>query len=556
MKHTLGIRKAMAALSLALLFAYSMVIPAFAAPPFELDGNATSNDFPGDDWDVVNATPPGGTPLARTGLIIDRPEPLAAQFSGGGSKDEQDIPNWKHRSGSPPSKDDLTNAYAAAYRNSDDGHLVLVFGMDRFDTSGDAQLGFWFLQDNVQPITSGNLSGTFDGVHIDGDILVLVNFSGGGDVPTMQGFQWQGNGLVSLGAGTDVLCANGWIPPGQNHCGITNSVGVPAPWAYENKDVGVTTQFPPAAFFEGAIDLTALGIAGCFSQFIAESRSSTSITATLKDFALPPGFNLCSIEATKSCTNPRLNAANDRIIYDISGAVNNTGFGQIFNIALSDNPTADGVFQRVDCANPNTVLGTFPFAGPVAAGGQVCYKNTITVLLTQNGLSDTITVTANTESDGTGFALTDTATATCPNLPVSPSIRVIKECESLVEVIGAQVVAKVRVFGNVCNIGDPGDGKLTDVAVEDLNETTSPDPLVTGATLVEPADKMNPEATPGACVNYEGTYIPSVANDADGNPTTNPNLVRFKDTVRATGKDVLGAPVTPHTDMADCPLCQ
>lgn len=36
--------------------------PVFAAPPFELDGNATSNDFPGDDWDVVNATPPLAVP--------------------------------------------------------------------------------------------------------------------------------------------------------------------------------------------------------------------------------------------------------------------------------------------------------------------------------------------------------------------------------------------------------------------------------------------------------------------------------------------------------------
>ena len=84
---TPGKRKAIAALSLALVFALGMSMPAFAAAPFELDGNATSSDFPGDDWDVVNDT--GGTSIVSTGLIVDfSPEPPFAQFTGGGSNDE------------------------------------------------------------------------------------------------------------------------------------------------------------------------------------------------------------------------------------------------------------------------------------------------------------------------------------------------------------------------------------------------------------------------------------------------------------------------------------
>ena len=86
--RTPGKRKAIAALSLALVFALGMSMPAFAAPPFELDGNATSNNFPGDDWDVVNQTPPGGNPIARTGLIVDLPEPETGfnQFQSGGRR--------------------------------------------------------------------------------------------------------------------------------------------------------------------------------------------------------------------------------------------------------------------------------------------------------------------------------------------------------------------------------------------------------------------------------------------------------------------------------------
>jgi hypothetical protein len=46
------------------------------------------------------------------------------------------------------------------------------------------------------------------------------------------------------------------------------------------------------------------------------------------------------------------------IIYDIACTVENIGFGQVFNIALSDSPAADGAFQRVDCTDPSMVLGT------------------------------------------------------------------------------------------------------------------------------------------------------------------------------------------------------
>lgn len=525
----------------------------FAAPPFELDGNATSNDFPGDDWDVVNNG--GGSSTAKTGLIIDRPEPAFAQFTGGGSKDEQDIPNWKHRSGTPPAKDDITNAYAAAYIDTDNNdHQILIFGIDRFDTSGDAQLGFWFLQDEVQPVAGGD----FSGEHKDNDILVLVNFSGGGDVPTIEVFKWQGGAPVSLGSGTDVLCTDGWIPAGQDHCGITNAVNVAAPWAYENKDVGVTTQFPPAAFFEGAIDVTALGIDACITNFLAESRSSTSITAVLKDFATPSGgFNVCGIDVTKNCTNPRLNAAQDRIIYDISGTVIANG-GTVHNVALSDNPAADGEFSLVDCTDNSIVLGSFPLT---TLNGTACYTNTQTVLLSQNGLTDTVTATANTESDNSGVTLTDSATPgdpddpndlACPNLQISPALYVEKDCETVVEVSGGKVVAKVNVTGMVCNIGD---SNLNSVVVDDLLITTSPDPLVNGINLTKPsAPGLPPE--PDSCQSYSGSYYPSAALDTDGLVTTDPHAVIFKDTVRATGKDIFNVDVMPQTDMADCPLCQ
>jgi hypothetical protein len=525
------------ALGLALVFALGMSMPAFADPPFELDGNAIANDFPGDDWNVVNTT--GGDSIARTGLIVDRPEPAEAQFLGGGSKDIEDVPNWRWTVNNPQAKDDITNAYAAAYRFSQagdprDGHLILVFGLDRFDTSGNAQLGFWFLQGNVRPVADGAWSGT----HQDNDILVLVNFTVGGTTPTISVYRWLAGAIQVVNAGGAVTCTGGFFPGNSNFCAITNTATATAPWTYFNKDIDggdTPTNFPPGAFFEGGIDLTGLGLEECITQFLSESRSSQSINATLQDFAVPnEGFQTCNIEVTKTCAAPRLNEAQDAIIYDISGTVTANG-GTVFDVTLSDDPAADGAFQRVDCADPSQVLGTFPLD---SLNGVACYSNTITVPLTSNGLSDTITAEANTEPDGTGVVLTDDATAECPNLQINPQLQISKDCESVVEVVNNQVVVKVNVSGQVCNIGDTN---LSNVTVTD----DKAGPLLSVLLL-----------TPGLCAPYSGEYFPSEVN------SPLPSDLMFTDTATATATDIFGDPVPnpdenepPVTDVATCPLC-
>ncbi len=87
------------ALALAVLAAW----PATVFAQIQLDGDAkkSTGTGSGTDWDEVlcpnasiNCTglTAGGGATAKTGLVVDRPEPSFAQFTGGGSKDEQDIP--------------------------------------------------------------------------------------------------------------------------------------------------------------------------------------------------------------------------------------------------------------------------------------------------------------------------------------------------------------------------------------------------------------------------------------------------------------------------------
>src|SRR5947207_1885678 len=137
------------------------VLLTHALPMFELDGDATTqnanpNTTP-DDWDRLNLPAPGGSPahsVAHTGLLVDTGSSDQI-FTTGGSKDQNDLNQWQHTTGSVPDKDDITDAYAAAYVNTVNsggnlvGDLIIYFGMDRFAQNGDSEVGFWFFQDQV-----------------------------------------------------------------------------------------------------------------------------------------------------------------------------------------------------------------------------------------------------------------------------------------------------------------------------------------------------------------------------------------------------------------------
>ena len=59
-------------------------------------------------------------------------------------------------------------------------------------------------------------------------------------------------------------------PPltGDNGCPTVNNTSIEVPWAYAFK--GAST----GGFYEGGVNLSQIGQAGCFSSFPAETRSS------------------------------------------------------------------------------------------------------------------------------------------------------------------------------------------------------------------------------------------------------------------------------------------
>ena len=268
----------------------SVCFPSLAAPPCSGGDTLVTFGANTDDWASLTHA------LATTGIITDPTGHADDILSGGGSKDIYDFSKWAWKqtaNTSVQAKDDIAHAFAAAYQLAN-GHTAIYFGMDRFDNSGDATAGFWFLQDAT---VSTNSSGGFNGHHMDGDLLIVSDFSTGGAVSTINVFKWVGgaNGSLVLNETRSPAPCD----PRTDHndlCAIVNPVdGITSPWGFLNKS-GEST-FGHGEFLEGGIDLNSVfgSSIPCFTTFMGETRASTSPTSTLSDFIPPHSFPLCGI---------------------------------------------------------------------------------------------------------------------------------------------------------------------------------------------------------------------------------------------------------------------
>jgi hypothetical protein len=398
---------------------------------FQLDGNAEAanvnnavdadppNGDYGDDWDQVchqvtvtddatNAIPdecttpnPGDTTGATAVTWVSEPNRSTSIFTGGGSKDPQDVSNWLWKNaGGLPDKDNLRHAFAAQYSSTDD---LLYFGSDRFDNSGDAVQGFWFLQ---APLAAdgassggGNLftdgsggtpahTGGPAGGDRDGDVLVISDFSNGGTVSTINIYEWVSSGgdtsthLDFVDGGTTALCSP--TLSDDNFCGIVNPANqspTNSPWSFLDKSG--SSDFLNGEFFEAGINLTNLGFGDeCFSTVVSETRASTSPTATLKDFVVGQ-FGSCESGLT---TTP--GDENGDPITEVplgSGVV--VRDSAVLTVSPITTWTGTLTFFLCKVDAPGTCDGT------VNVGTQIGATQTVTNATLQPILSDTTTIT-------------------------------------------------------------------------------------------------------------------------------------------------------------------
>lgn len=550
---------------MAVVVAFTLTPQAFAGIAnnglFELDANPqdpTPAVAP-DDWETLynNGDNNGGSPIKFSHILSD---PAPNSIFNGGKKDIQDINQWSWGNGSVPDKDNLTNAYAAAY--SDNGDLLLYFGADRFANVGDAFMGFWFFKQKVV----AELDGSFSGLHTAGDTLVLVDYpQGANEVPYIAVVIWDTSctkaasnnpspgqcaaanlRLKSESSGTTgAICGS---LGADKACAITNLTDVDSPWPYTPK-TGIANVFPYESFFEGGINLTQLiGGDTCFSSFMAETRSSSSFTASLKDFVLG-SFETCGVKIVKSCTTANLAADNQSIEYTFSGAVTNTGFGTLHDIKVMDN---NGTSDPGDDFEIHLVGNVTD----LAAGDTVAFGSPLTFTSTLNKAKNSVTVTAASTPGGEPTISDKSLDNECPKLELSPVISVTKDCKPTILTESGKLVVKVGVSGMVCNTttkdGNTVNGpiNLTDVKVwDDINNTLDPgdDVLIFQTPLLQPGECKN-YASYDSTTLYSG-YYPAGAS------STVPAEISFSDTVHAQGVAPLNFGIATNSASATCRLC-
>jgi hypothetical protein len=556
----------------------AMLLMAQAVPNdfVELDGDSTvegtactaPNTPSGcrDDWNLLNGTgntTPGGglgvgssagSSAART--FISGSASIDV-FTGGGSKDFNPIGDWKWKSGGTPDKDAITNGYSAAYK-APNGDLIFEFGGDRFATNGDANIGLWFMQQDVHPTGAGTGGGSpFSGAHTLNDIFVVSAFTQGGGVATITVYTWDPG--CTTGPGGTVVSNPG---PGQCAdanlrlkfsstpsltcvgvlvgCAIVNPGPINVTWPYLAKFGNGTTLIPTGGFFEGGIDVTTiLGLAGgntpCFTSFLLETRSSQTTSAVLKDF-VSGNFQLCSLSIAKTCTAASVQTAADGsnfVHYTFRVDVKSDGGGTIWDPAVTDTFPAGAT---------TPVAATFA-AGPIIGGATVSAFGSFNSLAT-SGVVNHISGTAAATSGGPQTVALDKngvlqsnigwSIGSC-NPSVSATLTLNKSC--IVNIIPqsspAALVIQVEEKIQVCNTGPD---QVKGVTVSDK---------ITGGVKTAVAGLGNLTlngtlAASGQCATATLDYLPKSCDQSALTPTGNPGpgtagRCTFTDEATSTG---------------------
>ena len=299
----------MAAIAMAVVFVPSAL--AVHDEAFQLDGNvlasSQTNIGPNGpqlyDWDSIFTAAGANVSPLPTGFSAAAFKADYTLKNGGfgnldnstytqGSKDIDNVGAWVCTpANNVTDKGDIVNGYATAYTNGA-GSQFLYFGLERSSNNGDANVGFWFLQDPTAGCDASNGTTNFTGAHQDGDIFIVSAFTKGGDVSSITAYAWSGGANGSLDQ-TPVANGGDCRDPNQSLndpiCATANTGTITTPWLTDNngKNTGFGHSLNHGELFEGGIDLTQTGLGDtCFNTFIPDTRSSQSLTATLYDFAV------------------------------------------------------------------------------------------------------------------------------------------------------------------------------------------------------------------------------------------------------------------------------
>ena len=364
---------------------------------FELDGNIVKDSGTAlpTDWGTLFDASGNTQSLPSGGLdahwINDGPHAVTdtSTFTTG-SKDTLDIANggWQCApSNNLTPKDDILHSYSFAIipqSGSRTGDLIVYAGFERFANTGAADLGLWLLQDPTVACSSTKSAVSFTGGHTVGDLLIVGEFSTGGSVTTLKEYEWVGiskavpNGVMNITVAGAVDCTVASAT--SNICARSNTAPISTlPWSTQDKTSTANT-LATAEFFEVGIDLT--GLLGpnppCINRFLFDTRTSFSLDATLKDYAVG-ALTTCPTAAISTSVSPSVialgSSATDTATVTLNpggSIVNGTVDFKVYGPVATNTPTCTnlaGSFSGVSIGpgvSPQSATsGTFT---PSAAG--------------------------------------------------------------------------------------------------------------------------------------------------------------------------------------------
>ncbi len=371
----------------------AQTFPGTASPgaPFEVHGLLYSGSAPagfqlGDGWaqgasfrgvldaNGLPALDAGGTAF-RAAHMVDpnwgnQGDGFDPTLFGGGNKNldliglGQSPWDWGGGGGSPQ-KNDITNCYFHTRVDPLTGDRWVFVAAETRSISGDSHVDFEFNQAGV--ITTGTTSGLIVGLGPDGgrtinDFLINVDFEQGGTHPVASIRFWDGAQFILVDVPDSMFSAT-------NLLDIPHGAG--GTWKHFTTDGAMVNVLTHRQLVEGAANLSALGVdvdaCNTDATFTAKTRSSSSWTADLKDFAivrfpLEPAPDLEITAPQASCSESGFQAS----VVDYSGLPN-----------LSFLWSVSGCGQIVGDATGNTVnIAADPVCGCVmelsvtASGGE------------------------------------------------------------------------------------------------------------------------------------------------------------------------------------------
>ncbi len=551
---------------------------------FQLDGNAASTPLNNctygsltsqlcDYWNLLNGTGSPVDPQTGFGAGSSAGNSLTRVYIDGtvvtnvfsqGSKDTNDTTTWVWSGNSSPNKDTFDAGYAAAYEQS--GDLVLMFGANRVSPNGDANVGIWFFQNDVEKQANNTFG---PGAHKDGDVFIVSAFTGGGGTSGVTAYAWDAT-LCSkvkttvknptVGGCADTNLAFLGSASASNVCGtnifcaITNSNTTASSW---------NGSLASPLFFEGGVDITAafkaakLAVPGCFSSFLEETRSSQSTGAELKDF-LGGSFTLCKVSISKQCDSAAITSTSGTTTYNFSGVVTNKGVGALYNVTVTDTyptgATNTKLTQPVlpdSCTNGNTtVLCLLP-------NDTATYSGSFDLPASNNSAVNEAKVDAAATpggpvavSDGpNAWPLTNgVLTGQCFVSPTA-GLGVSKSCTTAVTG-GSSLSVKVNFSGTISN-PSTSNVDVSGVTLCDAEGSVTC-PSAAGSNQITTINW--PNATPGLLhpadsATYSGSYTPtSFTCGVSG-------VCSFTDTVFGSGTGADGVGTVAGSQAATCHLC-